>query len=90
MLKRQIGGYQQQTEVFLDHNIFPFEQIKGIIIVPDTGKDLIDGEIMAWLKYELVPSGKGINNCKVELRKNSVVFHFRREGKIYTEKIDFF
>jgi hypothetical protein len=28
---------------------------------------------MAWLKYELVPSGKSINNCKVELRGNSVV-----------------
>ena len=42
---------------------------------------------MAWLKYELIPSGKGINNCKVELQDNSVVFHFRREGKIYTQKL---
>ncbi len=72
---------------FLNHNIFPFEQIKGIIIVPDTGKDLIAGEIMAWLKYELVPSGKGIDNCKVEFRGNSVTFHFRREGKVYTQKL---
>lgn len=74
---------------FLNHNIFPFEQIKGIIIVPDSGDDLTAGQIIAWLKYELVPSGKGINNCKVELRKNKVVFHFKREGKIYTQKIDF-
>jgi len=74
---------------FLDHNISPFEQIKGIVIVPDTGEDLIAGKIMAWLKHELVPSGKGTNICKVELRGNSVVFHFRREGKIYTQKIDY-
>lgn len=74
---------------FLNHNIFPFEQIKGIIIVLDSGEDLIAGHIITWLKYELVPSGKGINNCKVELRRNSVVFHFKREGKIYTQKIDF-
>ena len=73
---------------FLNHNIFPFEQIKGIVIVPDTGGDLTAGEIMAWLKHELVPSGKGINNCKIELRRNSAVFHFRREGKIYTQKLD--
>jgi len=73
---------------FLNHNIFPFEQIKGIIIVPDSGEDLIAGLIITWLKYELVPSGKGINNCKVELRKNNVVFHFKREGKIYTQKIN--
>lgn len=74
---------------FLNHNIFPFEQIKGIIIVLDSGDDLIAGQIITWLKYELVPSGKGINNCKIELRRNSVVFHFKREGKIYTQKIDF-
>jgi hypothetical protein len=49
---------------------------------------LIAGLIITWLKYELVPSGKGINNCKVELRKNNVVFHFKGEGKIYTQKID--
>lgn len=73
---------------FLSHNTFPFEQIKGILIVPDTGEDLTAGRIMAWIKYELVPSGKGINNCKVELRKNSALFHFRREGKIYTQKMD--
>ena len=73
---------------FLNHNIFPFEQIKGIIIVPDTGEDLIAGKIMAWLKYELVPSGKGIDNCKVDLRRNSVLFHFRRDGQIYTQEID--
>ena len=73
---------------FLNHNTFPFEQIKGILIVPDTGEDLTAGRIMAWIKYELVPSGKGINNCKVELRKNSALFHFRREGKIYTQKMD--
>jgi len=73
---------------FLNHSVFPFEQIKGIVIVPDTGKDLIAGEVMAWLKYELIPSGKGINNCKVELRSNNAVFHFRREGKIYTQKLD--
>jgi len=74
---------------FLNHNIFPFEQIKGIIIVLDSGDDLIAGQIITWLKYELVPSGKGINNCKIELRRNSVVFHFKREGKIYTQKTDF-
>lgn len=67
---------------FLNHNKYPFEQIKGIAIVPDTGKDLVAGKIMAWLKYELVPSGKDIDNCKVELRKDSAVFHFRREGRI--------
>jgi predicted nuclease of predicted toxin-antitoxin system len=74
---------------FLNHNIFPFEQIKGIIIVPDTGNDLIAGKIMAWIKLELVPSGKGINNCKIELKENSAIFHFRMEGKIYTQKTDF-
>ena len=74
---------------FLDNKNFPFEQIKGIVIVPDTGEDLIAGRVMAWLKYELVPSGKGIENCKVVLRKNCVIFYFREEGKIYTNKIDF-
>ena len=74
---------------FLDHNRFPFEQIRGIIIVPDTGEDLTAGKIMAWLKYELIPSGKDIDNCKVEFRGNSVTFHFRREGKIYTQKVDY-
>lgn len=74
---------------FLNHKFFPFEQVKGIVIVPDTGKDWIASKLMAWLKYELVPSGKGIDNCKVEFREDSVVFHFRREGKIYTQKIDF-
>lgn len=73
---------------FLDNNIFPFEQIKGIVIVPDTGDDLTAGYIMAWLRKELVPSGKDIDNCKVEFKKNSVVFHFRKEGKIYTQKLD--
>ena len=73
---------------FLNYKIFPFEQIKGIVIVPDTGEDFIAGRIMAWLKYELVPSGKDIDNCKVELKKNSVVFHFRREGKIHSQKIN--
>lgn len=73
---------------FLNHNLFPFEQIKGIVIVPDTGDDLTAGYIMAWLRKELVPSGKDIDNCKVEFRKNSNVFHFRQEGKIYTQKLD--
>lgn len=73
---------------FLNHNKYPFEQTKGIVIVPDTSKDLVAGKIMAWLKYELVPSGKDIDNCKVELRKDSAVFHFRREGRIYTKKIN--
>ncbi len=71
---------------FLNHNLYPFEQIKGIIVIPDTGEDLTAGRIMAWLKYELVPSGKGIDNCKVEFKGNSIVFHFKREGKIYTQK----
>jgi len=74
---------------FLDNKKFPFEQIKGIIIVPDTGEDLVAGRVMAWLKYELVPSGKGIENCKVVMSENCVVFYFRREGKIYTDKINF-
>ncbi len=73
---------------FLDNKDFPFEQIKGIIIVPDTGEDLVAGRVMAWLKYELVPSGKGIENCKVVLSENRVVFYFRREGKIYSDKFD--
>ena len=73
---------------FLNHNIFPFEQLKGIIIVLDSGDDFIAAQIIHWLKYELVPSGKDINNCKIELRRNSVVFHFKREGKIYTQKIN--
>ena len=72
---------------FLDHNAFPFEQVKGIVLVPDTGKDIIAGKIISWLKYELVPSGKGIDNCKVDLRGDEVVFHFRREGKIYTQRL---
>ena len=75
---------------FLNHNIFPFEQINGIVIVPDTGKDFMAGKIIAWLKNELVPSGKGLNNCKIEFKEKSVVFHFRKEGKIYIQKIDLF
>jgi len=74
---------------FLNHTFFPFEQIKGIIIVPDTGEDLTAGRIMAWLKYELVPSGKGIDNCKVEFKESNAVFHFRKEGKVYTQRINF-
>jgi len=74
---------------FLNNKDFPFEQIKGIIIVPDTGDDLVAGQVMAWLKYELVPSGKGIDNCKIVLRENCAVFYFRKEGKIYTDKINF-
>lgn len=74
---------------FLNHGKYPFEQVKGVVIVPDTGEDLVAGKIMAWLKYELVPSGKGIDNCKIELKENGAVFHFRREGKIYTQKINF-
>lgn len=74
---------------FLNHNKYPFEQIKGIVIVPDTGKDLVAGKIMVWLKHELVPSGKGIDNCKVELKEDGAIFHFRREGKIHTQKINF-
>ena len=74
---------------FLDNKNFPFKQIKGIVIVPNTGEDLVAGRIMAWLKYELVPSGRGIENCKVVLSENSVIFYFRREGKIYNEKMDF-
>jgi len=73
---------------FLNNKDFPLEQIKGIIILPDTGEDLVAGRVMAWLKYELVPSGKGIENCKVVLRENSVIFYFRREGKIYSDKFD--
>ena len=74
---------------FLNNKDFPFEQIKGIIIVPDTGEDLVAGRVMAWLKYELVPSGKGLENCKVVLSENCAVFYFRREGKIHTDKIAF-
>jgi len=73
---------------FLNHNVFPFEQIKGIAIVPDTGDDFIAGAIMAWLKYELIPSGKGIDNCKVEFQGDGVLFHFRKEGTIYTQKLE--
>jgi len=75
---------------YLNHNKYPFEQIKGIVIVPDTGKDLVAGKIIAWLKHELVPSGKGIDNCKVEIKGDDVVFHFRKEGKIYTQKTNLF
>jgi len=32
---------------FLNNKDFPFEQIKGIIIVPDTGEDLVAGRVMA-------------------------------------------
>jgi hypothetical protein len=73
----------------LNHNLYPFEQIKGVVIVPDQGEDLVAGKIIAWLKHELVPSGKGIENCKVELRTNSATFHFRRGGRIYNQQIDF-
>ncbi len=73
---------------FLNNSLFPFEQIKGIVIVPDTGSDLIVGYIMAWLKYDLVPSGKGIDNCKIELTGEYATFHFRREGQILTQKIE--
>jgi len=73
---------------FLDNRKFPFEQIKGIVIVPDTGQDTIAGKVMAWLKYELVPSGKGIDHSKILLKRDQAVFHFRREGKIYVQKLD--
>jgi len=74
---------------FLDNTKFPFEQIKGIVIVPDTGQNNIAGKVLAWLKYELVPSGKGINHCKIELKSDRAIFHFREQGKIYSQKIDF-
>jgi predicted nuclease of predicted toxin-antitoxin system len=35
---------------FLNHRQFPFDQIKGIIIVPNTNEDLVAGKVMAWLK----------------------------------------
>lgn len=74
---------------FLNHSLYPFEQIKGIVVVPSTGNDMTVGYILTWLKHELVPSGKDIDNCKIEFRMDNVIFHFRREGKIYTQKIDF-
>lgn len=74
---------------FLNHTLYPFEQVKGIAIVPDTGNDMTAGYILVWLKRELVPSGKGIDNCKVEFTVDNVIFHFKREGKIYTDKVDF-
>lgn len=74
---------------FLDNTRFPFELVKGIVITPDTGQNNIAGKVMAWLKHELVPSGKGIDHCKIELKNNKAIFHFQREGKIYTQKIDF-
>jgi len=74
---------------FLNNRRFPFEQIKGIVIVPDTGQNNVAGKVMAWIKHELVPSGKGINHCKIELNGNAATFHFRREGKIYIQEIYF-
>jgi len=74
---------------FLDKVKYPFEQVKGIVIVPDMGSNNIAGIVMAWLKYELVPSGKGIDHCKIELKNDKAIFHFRKDGKIYTQKIDF-
>ncbi len=74
---------------FLDNTKFPFEQVRGIVIVPDTGQNSIAGKVMAWLKYELAPSGKGIDHCKIELKSDKAIFHFRKEGKIYSQKIDF-
>jgi len=74
---------------FLNHTLYPFEQVKGIAIVPNTGDDMTAGYILVWLKRELVPSGKGIDNCKVEFTVDNVIFHFKREGRIYTDKVDF-
>jgi uncharacterized protein with PIN domain len=74
---------------FLDHTLYPFEQVKGIAIVPDTGDDMTAGYILVWLKRELIPSGKNIDNCKVEFTVNNVIFHFKREGEVYTDKVDF-
>ena len=74
---------------FLNHTKYPFEQIKGIAIVPDTGNDMTAGYILVWLKRELIPSGKDIDNCKVEFTLDKAIFHFRREGRIYTDKVDF-
>ena len=31
--------------------------------------------------------GKFIDNCKIELRLNSAVFHSKRDGTIYTQEI---
>jgi hypothetical protein len=74
---------------FLNHTLYPFEQVKGIAVVPDTGADLTAGYIIVWLKRELVPSGKNIDNCKVEFTVDNVVFHFKRQGIVYTETVDF-
>ena len=74
---------------FLNHTKYPFEQIKGIAIVPDTGNDMTAGYILVWLKRELVPSGKGIDNCKVEFTVDNAIFYFKHEGRIYTNKVDF-
>ena len=74
---------------FLDNRKFPFEQMKGVVVVPDTGQDNVAGRVMAWLKYELVPSGKGIDHCKIELKSDKAIFHFRKEGRVYSQKIDF-
>jgi hypothetical protein len=74
---------------FLNNSLYPFEQIKGIAIVPDTGDDMVAGYLLVWLKHELVPSGKGIDNCKVEFTKDAVIFHFKSEGKAITQKIYF-
>jgi len=87
---RKTGRWLLTTDRhFLNHTLYPFEQVKGIAIVPDMGHDLTAGYIIVWLKRELVPSGKGIDNCKVEFTVDNAIFHFRREGQIYTDKVDF-
>lgn len=74
---------------FLNNELYPIELIKGIIVVPNTGNDMAAGYILAWLKEELVPSGKGLDHCKVEFRIHSAVFHFKSEGKMITQQIGF-
>jgi predicted nuclease of predicted toxin-antitoxin system len=75
---------------FLNHKKFPFEHIKGIVIVPDTGEDLMAGQIIAWIKQELVPSGSDIDHCKVEFFREKVRFHFRKEGRVYRQELSLF
>ena len=48
------------------------------------------GQIIAWIKQELVPSGSDIDHCKVEFFREKVRFHFRKEGRVYRQELSLF
>jgi len=74
---------------YLDHVKYPFEQTKGIIVVPDTGDDSMAIKIASWLKFILVPTGKNIDNHKIEFKGNTVILYYKEKGEIMEKRLQF-